>query len=53
MELKTTVPDGIIFYVADELHTDFIALLIKDGRVRRQDSSTVRETRGGRKGQDR
>ncbi len=33
LELKTTFEDGIVFYVADETHTDFIALLIKEGRV--------------------
>ena len=25
--------DGVIFYVADDTHTDFIALFIKDGKV--------------------
>ncbi len=33
LELKTTVDDGIVFYTADERHTDFIALFMKDGRV--------------------
>ena len=33
IEFKTTEKDGIIFYIADERNVDFIALLIKDGKV--------------------
>ena len=33
IEFKTTEKDGIVFYIADERNVDFIALLIKDGKV--------------------
>jgi hypothetical protein len=37
LEFRTTENDGIIFYIADERNVDFIALLIKDGRVGHND----------------
>ncbi len=33
IEFKTTEKDGIIFYIADERNSDFIALFMKDGKV--------------------
>jgi hypothetical protein len=34
IEFQTTEEDGIVFYIADEINVDFIALLIKDGKVK-------------------
>ena len=33
IEFKTTHPNGIIFYVANDRNVDFIALFMKNGRV--------------------
>lgn len=33
MEVKTTAPDGLLFYVADGRHTDYIALYMMGGNV--------------------
>jgi laminin alpha 3/5 len=33
VEFKTTDKDGIILYVADARHVDFVALYLKDGYV--------------------
>lgn len=33
IEFKTSAQEGIIFYVADEKNSDFIALFVKDGKL--------------------
>ncbi len=33
LEFRATDPTGVIFYVADESHEDFIALFLKDGQL--------------------
>ncbi|KAG8228153.1 hypothetical protein J437_LFUL002807 [Ladona fulva] len=33
IEFNTMEPDGIIFYVADQRHIDYIALILKDGKL--------------------
>ena len=33
IEFKTTHPDGIIFYIANERNVDFISLFMKEGRL--------------------
>lgn len=33
VEIKTTEPDGIIFYAAENRHIDYIALYLKGGKV--------------------
>merc|ERR1712242_101629 len=33
IKFKTTDADGIIFYVANDRHTDYIALFMRDGRL--------------------
>ena len=33
LEFRTTAEDGIIFYIADNRHTDFIGLFMQDGHV--------------------
>jgi len=33
IEFKTTEKEGIIFYIADDRNSDFIALFMKDGKV--------------------
>jgi laminin alpha 3/5 len=33
LEFKTLARDGIMFYVADDRHIDYIALYMKDGQV--------------------
>ena len=33
VEFKTSEADGIIFYIADEKNSDFIALFVKNGKL--------------------
>jgi hypothetical protein len=33
VEFKTSEPDGIIFYAAENRHIDYTALYLKDGKV--------------------
>lgn len=33
LQFRTTEPDGVLFYVADSRHTDFIALYLQNGYV--------------------
>jgi len=33
VDLRTSVSDGVIFYMANNQHVDFIALYLKDGRL--------------------
>ena len=33
VEFKTLASDGIIFYIADEKNSDFIALFVKNGKL--------------------
>ena len=33
IDFRTTYQDGVIFYVDDEHHSDFMALYMKDGKV--------------------
>lgn len=33
LEFKTDQPDGLLFYAADNRHTDFVALYLQDGYV--------------------
>lgn len=34
LEFKTSAEEGIMFYVGDDRHIDFIALYLKGGKVR-------------------
>jgi hypothetical protein len=34
LEFKTSVEEGVMFYVGDDRHIDFIALYMKGGKVR-------------------
>jgi hypothetical protein len=34
LELKTSSEEGVMFYVGDDRHIDFIALYMKGGKVR-------------------
>ena len=34
VDFKTSEPDGIIFYAAEDRHIDFVTLYLKDGKVR-------------------
>ena len=43
IEFKTTEKDGIIFYISDERNVDFIALLVKDGKVNNNNMMNGRE----------
>lgn len=33
LQFKTSEPDGVLFYAADQRHTDFVALYLRDGYV--------------------
>ena len=33
-EFKTEAEDGVMFYVSNQKHSDFVALYIKNGQVR-------------------
>lgn len=34
MDFRTTEPDGVIFYFADDKHVDHISVVLKDGKIR-------------------
>ena len=34
MEFKTIVPDGLLFYVADDRQVDFIAVYLEEGKLK-------------------
>jgi len=33
IDLKTSASDGVVFYMANHQHVDFIALYLKDGQI--------------------
>lgn len=41
MEFKTSEPDGIIFYAAENRHIDYTALYLKDGKVSLKETQSI------------